>query len=121
MRLRWPYCNPLEWELEVLLEYRLHFSGSASMKPPNSPKRLNDWLVVPKANPKADVRLVMIPFAGAGPSAFHGWASDMPSNIEVQIVNLPGREGRIREPLITSACEMGSRLDLALGCEDTRN
>lgn len=44
------------------------------------------------------MRLVCFPHAGAGASAFHGWASVLPSDLEVLAVQLPGRETRMSEP-----------------------
>jgi surfactin synthase thioesterase subunit len=43
-------------------------------------------------------RLVCFPYAGGGPAAFRPWARDLPRDVELCIVHLPGREGRWREP-----------------------
>jgi surfactin synthase thioesterase subunit len=37
------------------------------------------------------------PYAGGGASAYRGWAGSVPGDIEVCPVQLPGREGRLRE------------------------
>ncbi|WP_263357615.1 thioesterase II family protein [Acidicapsa ligni] len=57
-------------------------------------------------------RLFCVPHAGAGPSAFRGWASSLGPEIELTLIELPGREGRFREqpyvsmkPLIQDLCE----------------
>ena len=43
-------------------------------------------------------RLVCFPYAGGGPAAFRPWGRALPSDVELCIVHLPGREGRWREP-----------------------
>lgn len=48
------------------------------------------------------MRLFCIPYAGAGASVFRTWPDDLPVDIEVLAVQLPGRESRIRDaPLAT--------------------
>jgi surfactin synthase thioesterase subunit len=54
------------------------------------------WCVEPR--PMASARLVCFPYAGAGASAFRLWAAGLPNTIEVLAAQLPGREGRFREP-----------------------
>lgn len=41
----------------------------------------------------------MIPWAGAGPTCYHGWAEHLSSAIEPWASCLPGRESRFGEPL----------------------
>jgi medium-chain acyl-[acyl-carrier-protein] hydrolase len=53
----------------------------------------------PRVN--ANFRLFCFPYAGAGASVFRQWAATADPNIEVQGVQLPGRESRLREPLLT--------------------
>lgn len=53
----------------------------------------------PRVN--ADFRLFCFPYAGAGASVFRQWAAAADPSIEVQGVQLPGRESRLREPLLT--------------------
>ncbi|MGA8117715.1 MAG: alpha/beta fold hydrolase [Actinocatenispora sp.] len=50
----------------------------------------------------AGLPLICFPFAGAGSSAYTGLARSAPPSIEVRPVQLPGREGRFGEPLLTS-------------------
>jgi medium-chain acyl-[acyl-carrier-protein] hydrolase len=57
-----------------------------------------EWVVCPKLNPSAELRLVCFPFAGAGISAFSGWHHHLPPEIQVEYVVLPGRDGRRHEP-----------------------
>lgn len=56
------------------------------------------WLVRPRPNPSARLRLVCIPFAGAGASVYRLWPEGLPRDVEVCAVQPPGRETRFREP-----------------------
>jgi medium-chain acyl-[acyl-carrier-protein] hydrolase len=49
----------------------------------------------------ARLRLLCVPYAGVGPSAYRRWAQDLPADIEVGVVHLPGRESRLREAPFT--------------------
>lgn len=57
------------------------------------------WLVVPRPNPLATVRLFCFPYAGAGASAFRDWVTSVRPEAELLIVQYPGREERYSEPL----------------------
>ncbi|HWK89893.1 MAG TPA: thioesterase domain-containing protein, partial [Longimicrobium sp.] len=48
-------------------------------------------------SPRARLRLFCLAHAGGGASAFRGWADALPPEVEVCLVQLPGRENRIRE------------------------
>lgn len=43
-------------------------------------------------------RLICIPFAGGGAGAFRWWRRSLPADTELMVVELPGREARLREP-----------------------
>jgi medium-chain acyl-[acyl-carrier-protein] hydrolase len=47
------------------------------------------------------MRLFCFPYAGGGASIYRNWQESFPTPIEVCPVQLPGREGRLREPLFT--------------------
>ena len=57
----------------------------------------SQWIYRPKPRPEARVRLFCIPYAGAGASVFRTWPDDLPADVEVLAIQLPGRESRIRE------------------------
>ncbi|MBR8835626.1 MAG: thioesterase [Stigonema ocellatum SAG 48.90 = DSM 106950] len=59
------------------------------------------WIIYPKPNPKTYLRLFCFPYAGAGASIFRTWSAQLPQEIEVYSVQLPGRESRMKEPLFT--------------------
>jgi medium-chain acyl-[acyl-carrier-protein] hydrolase len=52
--------------------------------------------------PAAWLRLFCFPYAGGGASVYSQWSQNLPVNIEVAAVQLPGREWRIQEPLLES-------------------
>jgi surfactin synthase thioesterase subunit len=59
------------------------------------------WIVTPRPNPKAAIRLICIPPAGGGMSSFRGWSERL-GIAEVGLVELPGRGSRLREPVVGS-------------------
>lgn len=51
--------------------------------------------------PMATLRLLCLPFAGAGAGAFRGWADALPAHVEAFAAQLPGREDRLADaPLV---------------------
>jgi len=65
---------------------------------PPSPSTTERWLAYREVNPRARRRLFCFPYAGGGASAYRGWAAELPADVEVCPVQLPGRESRLREP-----------------------
>ena len=63
--------------------------------------KTNAWVIFPKPNPQARLRLFCFPYAGGGASIFRPWPSDLPAGIEVCAIQLPGRENRLREQAFT--------------------
>ena len=59
------------------------------------------WLLFPKPNPAAAMRLFCFPYAGGRPQMFCKWPPALPENIEVCPVQLPGRGMRLSEPPFT--------------------
>jgi medium-chain acyl-[acyl-carrier-protein] hydrolase len=59
------------------------------------------WIVTTVANPRARLRLFCVPHAGSGASAYARWAHALPTDVEVCAIQMPGREGRLREPPLT--------------------
>src|ERR1051326_1523951 len=57
------------------------------------------WFPHYRPRPGAMLRLLSFPFAGGGASLYRGWEPFLPPEIELCAVQLPGREGRYREPL----------------------
>ena len=59
---------------------------------------LNHWLVRPRPNPRADLRIICFPYAGGSASTYISWADWLPENVELIAVQLPGRASRMFEP-----------------------
>jgi surfactin synthase thioesterase subunit len=80
----------------------------------------NSWLVRGRRRAGARLRLFCVPHAGVGPSAYRRWSDCLPSDIEVALIHLPGRESRLREtpythiePLVEAAAvALGPYLDI---------
>lgn len=68
------------------------------------------WLVTYQPRKAADVKLVCVPFAGSGASLFAPWSLELPLNMELVAVQLPGREERAHEPLLRSLTAAADRL-----------
>jgi surfactin synthase thioesterase subunit/acyl carrier protein len=58
------------------------------------------WLIAPRPNPRARVRLFCFPFAGGGVVSFRSWPQVLGDSVEVVAVEGPGRGTRINEPPI---------------------
>lgn len=59
---------------------------------------INPWLIRPRPNPRAALRLLCFPYAGGGASMFRTWPAALPADVELLAVELPGRESRFNEP-----------------------
>lgn len=57
----------------------------------------NDWFVIPKPNPKSTLTLICFPYAGGSAQVFMQWVASLPSNVELVIIQAPGRGARICE------------------------
>lgn len=61
----------------------------------------NSWITCPKPNPQARLRLFCFPCAGGMASAYKLWPNNLPADVEVCSVQLPGRGSRLKEPPFT--------------------
>ncbi len=68
------------------------------------------WVLSPRPNPQAALRLFCFPYAGVGPSVYRPWLAALPGHLEARFIQLPGREGRWREPALTNIAEIADRL-----------
>ena len=55
------------------------------------------WTVVARPNPDPRVRLFCFPYAGGSATIYREWGEILPPDIEVQAVQLPGREWRLKD------------------------
>ena len=58
------------------------------------------WLIAPRRNPNAKVRLFCFPYAGGGLVSFRPWAHLFDDTVEVVAVEAPGRGTRINEKAV---------------------
>jgi medium-chain acyl-[acyl-carrier-protein] hydrolase len=73
-------------------------------KAPMGPSR--PWVVRWNGAAQKGVKVFCFPYAGAGPSAFQAWRSEIESyGIELCLIQLPGREARFHEPPARSMAE----------------
>jgi medium-chain acyl-[acyl-carrier-protein] hydrolase len=63
--------------------------------------QLTAWARCPRPSDRAMVRLFCLPFGGGGASTFREWPRELWPDVEVWQIQLPGREGRYREPPFT--------------------
>ncbi|MEA2792145.1 MAG: hypothetical protein QOG73_4551 [Acetobacteraceae bacterium] len=66
-----------------------------------------------QSNPAAALRLFCFPYAGGSAAVYRNW-TDLPPEIEVCPVQLPGRDERFREPAFTRADALCDALVVAL-------
>jgi surfactin synthase thioesterase subunit len=55
------------------------------------------WILAPKPVTRPRVGLFYLPHAGGSATAYHAWPADLPDDVEVAAVQLPGRTYRIKE------------------------
>lgn len=72
------------------------------------------WVIVPRPNPDPRVRLFCFPYAGGSATVFRTWSDVLPPDIEVQAVQLPGREWRIKEEPFRSVFPLAQELATVL-------
>jgi medium-chain acyl-[acyl-carrier-protein] hydrolase len=72
------------------------------------------WVVRPRPNPQARLRLFCFPYAGGAASVFYAWPNDVPDDVEVCPIQLPGRQSRLEEPPFTRMEPLVQALALAI-------
>jgi medium-chain acyl-[acyl-carrier-protein] hydrolase len=72
------------------------------------------WFLCPGVLPAAKLRLFCFPFAGGGASVYREWHGYLPAGIELQAVQLPGRETRFGEQLFVAVDELIAELRLVM-------
>lgn len=72
------------------------------------------WIVTPRPNPAAEVRLFCFHYAGGSATLFHKWADSLPASVELCAIQLPGRGARLGEPLLTHVDDAADALAAAI-------
>lgn len=75
----------------------------------------NKWTIIPEARPNAAVRLLCFHHACGGAYGFRTWPRMLRTDVELVAVQLPGRENRYSEPLLSSAEAVLDTLICSLG------
>lgn len=63
-------------------------------------KSSNKWILFPRPNPAAALRLFCFHYAGGSAQVFHDWPGHLPPSVEMGAIQLPGRGHRLSEPHI---------------------
>lgn len=77
-------------------------------------KNSNPWIKRFNTSDKGKLVLVCLPFAGGGTSSYRDWVNDLPAEVEILAIELPGRESRLREKPISDLGEVISQITSAL-------
>lgn len=73
-----------------------------------------DAWVLPESESESRIRLFCFPYAGSAAHIFRGWQQELPGEIEITPVHLPGRGKRVREKLFTDLLELAEVLTAEL-------
>src|SRR4051812_7546548 len=78
-----------------------------------SSPNVSPWVSIFRPNPRARLRLFCFPYAGGSSLIFRQWPGELPPDVELCAVQLPGRGGRLREtpfkrmsPLVEALAEV---------------
>jgi len=58
------------------------------------------WIARPRPVADPALRVICFPHVGAGGAAFNSWLGRLPADVDLCVTRMPGRENRLREPLI---------------------
>ncbi len=76
-------------------------SGSVAITLPRNDGENKSWISYRQKQPQAKTRLFCFPYGGGGASIYRDWQQNLPDDIEVCPIQLPGREERVGEqPII---------------------
>ena len=74
-------------------------NGAAAPRPVAGASKIagHGWLVFPRPNPSARMRLFCFPYAGGNAATYRPWAEALTADVELVAVDPPGRANRIHE------------------------
>lgn len=73
------------------------------------------WIVTPRPQQAPRVRLLCFPYAGGGIGVYQPWLRHLPSDVELSLLQLPGRDRRTAEPSMRDLRAMAAQLGPELG------
>ena len=79
-----------------------------------APVARDPWLIRPEVKPAARLRLFCFTYAGGGASIYRPWTRELPPELELCAVQLPGRENRLLEPAYTEMPALVEQLGTVL-------
>ena len=79
-----------------------------------APTARDPWLVRPEIRPTARLRLFCFTYAGGGASIYRPWTRELPPEVELCAIQLPGRESRLLEEPYTEMAALVEQLSAAL-------
>jgi surfactin synthase thioesterase subunit len=74
----------------------------------------NRWCLRFSRSSDPSLRLFCFPFAGSSASIFRSWIDELPEEVEVLAIQLPGRENRMREQCMRDMDEIIGKLELEI-------
>jgi medium-chain acyl-[acyl-carrier-protein] hydrolase len=84
--------------LFILLGYRKSAMESKLLKTSYDLSQThNSWASCSGPKPQSFLRLFCFPYAGAGSSTFSSWSRLLPTEIELYLIHIPGRDKRFKE------------------------
>jgi medium-chain acyl-[acyl-carrier-protein] hydrolase len=63
--------------------------------------QVNPWIYAPQPLAQARIRLFCFPYAGGSSLIYRKWPAELPKEVEVFLIQLPGRGTRLHEPAFT--------------------
>jgi len=72
-------------------------AGPGSTVREKAPGEDNAWIKITRENPQAKMRMFTFHYAGGARSMYRDWWKDLPHELEILSVQLPGREDRLNE------------------------
>jgi medium-chain acyl-[acyl-carrier-protein] hydrolase len=88
-------------------------SAGTAVKPA-LPSAASRWIARPRPAAGTRLRMFCFPHVGAGAAAFNSWLDVLPPEVELCAIRLPGRENRLREPLLDDWRELFESLEPVL-------
>ena len=63
-------------------------------------QKIDSWITIFLPNSQADLRLFCFSYAGGSSMIFRPWLDKFPANVEICLIELPGRGSKIKLPLL---------------------